>query len=96
MGMMVGARGFVGAEYFFAPKMSLGAEFGWGVGMATTPRGMSELEYWKVNPSNPAVGTATTKEIEGGSKGSASGFGVDDGINQGLGGSAALTLMLHF
>ena len=24
------ARAFIGVEYFFAPKMSVGAEFGWG------------------------------------------------------------------
>ena len=31
-GMNIGleARAFVGVEYFFAPKMSVGAEFGWG------------------------------------------------------------------
>ncbi|BDS12116.1 hypothetical protein [Aureispira anguillae] len=27
----VGLRAFVGAEYFFAPKVCIGAEFGWGV-----------------------------------------------------------------
>ena len=31
-GMSIGleARAFIGVEYFFAPKMSVGAEFGWG------------------------------------------------------------------
>ena len=31
-GMNIGleARAFIGVEYFFAPKMSVGAEFGWG------------------------------------------------------------------
>ena len=31
-GMKIGleARAFIGVEYFFAPKMSVGAEFGWG------------------------------------------------------------------
>lgn len=28
---MIGARGFVGVEYFVAPKISIGTEFGWGV-----------------------------------------------------------------
>lgn len=31
-----GVRGFIGAEYFFAPKMSLGGEFGWGLGISST------------------------------------------------------------
>jgi len=30
----VGARGFIGAEYFFAPKMSIGGEFGYTLGYA--------------------------------------------------------------
>jgi hypothetical protein len=30
IGFNLGVRGFVGAEYFFAPKMSIGTEFGWG------------------------------------------------------------------
>ncbi len=32
----VGLRAFVGAEYFFAPKMSIGGEFGWGFGFQST------------------------------------------------------------
>lgn len=32
-------RGFIGAEYFFAPKMSLGGEFGWGLGISSTGEG---------------------------------------------------------
>lgn len=27
-----GIRGFIGVEYFFVPKMSIGGEFGWGLG----------------------------------------------------------------
>ena len=29
----IGVRGFIGAEYFFAPKMSLSGEFGWGISL---------------------------------------------------------------
>ncbi|MFM9028918.1 MAG: hypothetical protein ACKOQ6_13150, partial [Bacteroidota bacterium] len=32
----LGIRGFIGAEYFFAPKMSFGGEFGWGLGITST------------------------------------------------------------
>lgn len=32
----LGVRGFIGAEYFFAPKMSFGGEFGWGLGITST------------------------------------------------------------
>jgi hypothetical protein len=31
-----GVRGFIGVEYFFAPKMSLGGEFGWGLSLSST------------------------------------------------------------
>ncbi len=34
-----GIRGFIGAEYFFAPKMSLSGEFGWGLGLSSKGEG---------------------------------------------------------
>jgi len=44
MGFNLGARGFVGAEYFFAPKMSVGAEFGWGLGYGMVGEGETTTE----------------------------------------------------
>lgn len=48
LGFGVGA--FVGVEYFFAPKMSVGGEFGWGIGINQSDNvtGNSEQtdEYW--------------------------------------------------
>lgn len=35
----LGVRGFIGVEYFFAPKMSLSGEFGWGLALASTGEG---------------------------------------------------------
>ena len=32
-------RGFIGAEYFFAPKMSVGVEYGWGLNLSSTGEG---------------------------------------------------------
>jgi hypothetical protein len=32
--LVVNARAFVGAQYFFAPKMSIGTEYGWGPGFS--------------------------------------------------------------
>lgn len=43
-GFMV--RGFVGIEYFFSPKVSLGAEFGWGPGIVSTGQGETQSESW--------------------------------------------------
>jgi hypothetical protein len=39
-------RGFIGAEYFFAPKMSIGAEFGWGLGISSEGEGENTTEFW--------------------------------------------------
>ena len=87
----IGARGFLGAEYFFAPKMSIGAEFGWGLGIMTEGRGSSETE-------TNAGGDITTTENDGSESASEWGFEVDNGSGTGVlgGGSAALTLNLHF
>lgn len=41
-----GLRGFVGVEWFIAPKVSLGAEYGWGLGFASTGEGEETVEYW--------------------------------------------------
>ena len=38
MTKVFGVRGFVGVEYFVAPKISFGGEFGWGMGIARTGR----------------------------------------------------------
>jgi len=42
----IGARGFIGAEYFFAPKMSIGGEFGYTLGYATEGKGLSTYERY--------------------------------------------------
>jgi len=37
-------RGYAGVEYFFSSKMSLGGEFGWGLGWSRTGRGSKTVE----------------------------------------------------
>ncbi|MGB1041261.1 MAG: hypothetical protein ACPGVD_10335, partial [Flavobacteriales bacterium] len=32
----IGARGFIGVDYFILPKIAIGAEFGWGIGFSTS------------------------------------------------------------
>lgn len=92
---MLGVRGFVGVEYFVLPKISIAAEFGWGLGLTTSPRGKTETEYWDVKPG--ATGpTQYTEEVEGNLGGWGFGFGVDDGVSSALGGSAALSMLFHF
>jgi len=48
-------RGFVGVEYFFAPKMSVGAEFALGLGLSMT--GQSEITTESWNNSTNSVQT---------------------------------------
>lgn len=71
---MIGLRGFVGAEYFILPKMAVGAEFGWGLGVSTTGSGEATVEYW--DAQNDAVNTSTIK-----TGGGTSMFGFDTDIN---------------
>lgn len=86
-----GIRGFVGVEYFFAPKISVGAEFGWGFGVIAEGRSKVEVESW-----NAVDSVVETDIVDGTGKGVIFGFGVDDGIGRALAPSAALNLMFHF
>jgi len=43
---LVGARGFVGVEYFIAPKISIGGEFGYMLGFQTTGKSYLTTESW--------------------------------------------------
>lgn len=61
----IAVRGFIGAEYFFAPKMSLSGEFGWGIGLDSTGEGEDTVT---------SGGTTTTTKTGG-----ASTFGIDTG-----------------
>ncbi len=92
-----GLRGFAGVEYFFAPKMSIGAEFGWGFGLTTSPRGSNEVENWGIEPgSNGTTDAVYIEETPGNNQGRSMGFGVDSGIGQGVLGGASAALMIHF
>ncbi|WMX13395.1 MULTISPECIES: hypothetical protein [unclassified Aureispira] len=51
----VGLRGFVGAEYFVAPKVCIGAEFGWGVMYQHTLATTISEEYFNVVNQEVAV-----------------------------------------
>ncbi|MCD4681422.1 MAG: hypothetical protein K8S00_13635 [Bacteroidales bacterium] len=53
----IGARAFCGVEYFFAPKMSIGGEFGWSLAFLTTGNGKTTTENWDMDSN-------TVKETE--------------------------------
>jgi hypothetical protein len=56
-----GVNGFIGVEYFFAPKMSLSAEYTWGIAISSV--GESELSYSVVDAptGTPVVSDKSAK-----------------------------------
>jgi hypothetical protein len=91
----LGVRGFAGVEYFIFPKISIGAEFGWGLGFSTTPRGKLSVENWSIAPGETDP-SASVIETQGNSSSNSFGFQVDNGINSALGASGALNIIFHF
>ena len=69
-----GIRGFLGVEYFIAPKLSLSAEYGWGPSIANKGRGSIETQV--------VDGNTTKTEIQETEK--AFGYGVLNDINGGI------------
>ncbi|MBA4240277.1 MAG: hypothetical protein C0448_06100 [Sphingobacteriaceae bacterium] len=87
--LSIGVRGFVGAEYFVAPKISIGGEFGWGIGFGMS--GKSKTTTESIGGATPAVGEQTVE----GAKSST--FMLDtDNMNTFFGPSGTLRLNLHF
>ncbi|HXU27537.1 MAG TPA: hypothetical protein VN698_09920, partial [Bacteroidia bacterium] len=66
-----GVRGFVGVEYFILPKMSLGGEFGWGIGISTTGAGQTTTE-------NIYTGTSSSTHVSKTGKSSDFKIGTDN------------------
>ena len=87
MSTTIGVRGFIGAEYFILPKMSIGGEFGWGLGLQSNGASSRSIE----STDGVAVGTQTTE----GTKSSSFAFDTDNN-NTVVGLSGALKLTLHF
>lgn len=84
-----GVRAFVGAEYFFAAKMSLGGEFGWGLGFTSVGAGSKSTE--EVLPGNTS---ATIQTVATGKT-----FNFDlgtDNKNSILGPTGSLRLNMYF
>jgi hypothetical protein len=55
-----GVRGFVGVEYFVLPKMSLGGEFGWGIGLTHTGAGQTTTDNFSTTTNTWVTKTGTT------------------------------------
>lgn len=90
----LGLRGFIGAEYFILPKMSVGVEYGWGLMMGSKKNDelKSEAWVWDVDANGLQQRTGSIKETttETGNKNSKQ-FKLDTDIM-----NAALVLTLHF
>lgn len=87
-----GVRGFIGAEYFVLPKMSLGGEFGWGIGLSTT--GKTKTIWESVGNGGSGNSSTGSTTIESSKKGS---FALDtDGKNSVWGPTGALRLNFYF
>lgn len=89
-GVMFGLRGFVGAEYFVLPKLAVGGEFGWGLGLQTFGEGSTNIT--RVN----TAGTGTEQaDVQTGAGGSAFGLGTDNS-NAFFGPTGSLQITFYF
>lgn len=97
----VGVRAFIGAEYFIAPKISIGGEFGWGIGYALNTKDKSTWDA-----EGTAVGGSTQEAKELKAKDYVNGGGhflIDTDRNASnagaynlLGGTGTIRLNFHF
>jgi len=83
-----GVRGFIGVEYFLAPKMSLGGEFGWGIGLATNGAGQTTTE---------AIFSGTSASTQTNKTGTSSAFVIgNDNKNSFFGPTSSLRMNFYF
>jgi hypothetical protein len=78
--MLAGLRGFIGVEYFVAPKISLGGELGYTLGMSVNGKGYTTNTTW--NTGTNQTSTITTDRYASAGLRSM-GIGVDN-INAGI------------
>ena len=83
----IGARGFLGVDYFVLPKIAIGAEFGWGIGFSTSNASIS------VETDNAGTTETTESQVL---KNSGLNIGIDDGASAAFGGSASVNVTFHF
>lgn len=90
--MMVGLRGFIGVEYFILPKISIGAEYGWGLGFMSTKTTQS-MEGSQFDGTGFVLGSFDTEN-------KVKGMSIDSDIQNGMtgttGASGSLNIIFHF
>jgi len=102
----IGIRGFVGVEYFVFPKISVGAEFGWGYAISTRQGEQVTNETYVNGQAGPSDVVQTTNV---GTGATTRGFSVDNNsgrppfsISTAIGSAAlngatgAITILFHF
>lgn len=89
------ARLFVGAEYFFLPKMSLGAELGWAAGVRNAGRSKRTLEAEGASNVPGSAGSAIRSTTIDGDTGFGFSAGHDQ-LNPVTGLSASIRVLLYF
>lgn len=93
IGFSIGARAFIGAEYFVLPKLSIGGEFGWGLGYTINGRSSSVVESKGISTNTSSESVKQTT-IDGPRNNS---FRLDNDNGSLIGGaSASLKLNLYF
>ena len=85
--MTLSLRGFIGVEWFLAPKVSVSAEYGWGLMMQNNGDGETDTEEYAVSTGATDLSNIARKHTTGGN----SSFGIDNDNNGGV-----ITIMFHF
>ena len=78
-GFRFGMRGFIGVEYFVFPKVSIGAEYGWGWAYTTRTQRVATFEVY--NQGATGLATVTNEERSNDSNERTKGFSVDNNGN---------------
>ncbi len=90
----IGVRGFIGAEYFVLPKLSIGGEFGCALAFQTNGKKATTMESEGFTTATPPVETVSTFTVEAKNP---SYFGLDnDNTNSIFGSAGSLKITFHF
>ncbi len=90
-----GVNGFIGVEYFIMPKISLAAEYTWGLSFNSTGATNQDTEYWGLTPAEAASANPPSDHLVTESNvtaGKSNSFSFDTANT----GSASLTVLFHF
>jgi len=90
----IGVRGFIGAEYFVIPKLSIGGEFGCSLGFMSAGKKSTTMESEGMTSGTPPVEATSTFTIE---EKNPSYFGMDnENMNTLFGPAGSLKVTFHF